>query len=260
MKIQSLSKERNVALDVLKLILSFMVVGIHTSFLSDKNALLGYACANGLFRIAVPIFFLINGFYFLPIIEKNSFSYWLKRVVLVYLFWTVVYMYFWFRPHSFFSAEAVKIFFFSIFIGHDHLWYMPALILAASMLFYLRKLKNAHLAMFILCAFLIGVVTQYMRNFYFSYPGSFVNYDYFHRNFIFFAFPFLAAGYLINKLQVHEKIQLRFIIMISTLGLLLLICESTWNYLQEITEGGFDNFIGTALAAPAIFITFLKVK
>ncbi|MCW5201109.1 hypothetical protein VU07_04860 [Desulfobulbus sp. F4] len=176
MKIQSLSKERNVALDVLKLILSFMVVGIHTSFLSDKNALLGYACANGLFRIAVPIFFLINGFYFLPIIEKNSFSYWLKRVVLVYLFWTVVYMYFWFRPHSFFSAEAVKIFFFSIFIGHDHLWYMPALILAASMLFYLRKLKNAHLAMFILCAFLIGVVTQYMRNFYFSYPGSFAIY------------------------------------------------------------------------------------
>lgn len=56
---------RNGALDVLKIAMAFIVVGMHAGFLTDISPIAAYLTANGLFRIAVPVFLLINGYFFI---------------------------------------------------------------------------------------------------------------------------------------------------------------------------------------------------
>lgn len=55
---------RKISLDILKLLMSFMVVGLHAGFLGDVDLLGEYLTVNGIFRLAVPTFLVINGFYF----------------------------------------------------------------------------------------------------------------------------------------------------------------------------------------------------
>ena len=63
--------ERNISLDLLKLGMAFMVVGIHAGFMADINPLVKYLTVDGLFRIAVPVFLIINGFFFYRSFEKK---------------------------------------------------------------------------------------------------------------------------------------------------------------------------------------------
>lgn len=57
--------QRNLSLDFLKIVLSFFVVGLHCSFLIDVNTDAYFATVRGIFRLAVPIFLIISGYYFL---------------------------------------------------------------------------------------------------------------------------------------------------------------------------------------------------
>lgn len=68
--------ERNISVDILKLVLSFMVVGLHTNFLRDLSFPVGYVLKNGFFRMAVPLFFIINGYYFYNIFTENKKLFW----------------------------------------------------------------------------------------------------------------------------------------------------------------------------------------
>ena len=96
---------RSLSIDILKVILALMVVGIHSGFLEDISALGRYLTVSGLFRMAVPIFFVINGFYFFSV-PPEKISHWFKRVIQLYLFWTIVYIGYWLlvqgRNHQFF--------------------------------------------------------------------------------------------------------------------------------------------------------------
>lgn len=49
--------KRNLTLDILKIILSFMIVGLHAGFLIETSKLGNYVFMQGISRIAVPIFF-----------------------------------------------------------------------------------------------------------------------------------------------------------------------------------------------------------
>ncbi|WP_373312790.1 hypothetical protein [Deefgea tanakiae] len=85
-----------------------MVVGIHTVFLKDISLEASYLTQDGLFRIAVPIFLIINGFYFYSAISNNNSALWIKRLFHIYLFWMILYAYFWFRPSELTFIELKK--------------------------------------------------------------------------------------------------------------------------------------------------------
>ena len=55
---------RNSSIDMPKISMSFMIIGIYSGFLGDQSSLAEHLFVNGIFRTAVPIFFIINGFYF----------------------------------------------------------------------------------------------------------------------------------------------------------------------------------------------------
>jgi surface polysaccharide O-acyltransferase-like enzyme len=129
--------ERNIAIDVLRIALAFMVIGKHTHFLYEIHPALGYFLSDGLFRMAVPLFITISGFYFAFSLQRDSFQFWLKRYMFIYIFWMLIYSKFWIKTSN--------VIFFNFIIGIKHLWYMPGLIGAGIIVFFLRKTKDMNL-------------------------------------------------------------------------------------------------------------------
>ncbi|WP_158768372.1 acyltransferase [Paraglaciecola sp. L1A13] len=253
---------RNIALDVLKLIMAFMVVGIHANFMMDLSPLGNYLTVHGMFRIAVPVFFVINGYFFYYVLIKEQQLKWLRRVFILYITWMVFYSYFWFSipDMSFISyAKLLKV----VFFGYYHLWYIAGMIGAAVILLILRKLPSSILIISIILTFLSGVIIQYLGN-YHIFEGTFLdklfNTNQMHRNMIFLAYPFFCTGYLINKHSLPSKISLEHSFILSILAIGALLGESYFNFLQENRDGYFDNYFSLILICPIIFILFIKAN
>ena len=65
---------RNLSIDVLKIILAIFVVFLHMNFLKETYPLMSFLLVNGIFRIAVPVFLVITGFYFFHIDTTKNFK------------------------------------------------------------------------------------------------------------------------------------------------------------------------------------------
>lgn len=252
---------RNIALDILKLSMAFMVVGLHSSFLSDITTLGGYLISQGLFRIAVPVFLLINGFYFYYVVSKSSQLTWLKRVFILYVVWMTFYSYSWFYIPDF-SLVGVGAFVMHLVIGHHHLWYVSGMIGAALLLITVHRFSSAFLVTSILLCFFVGVSIQYLGNYnYFegSYWGDFMRLDWAHRNMLFFSYPFFCIGYLINKHSIHKKITFKSVGFLTCFGLFFLLGESYFNLNQENIDLSFDNLVSLLILCPFVFMLFMKL-
>jgi hypothetical protein len=253
---------RNIALDILKLSMTFMVVGIHTGFLGDFTLLGQFITSEGIFRIAVPVFLLINGYYFYSVVTERTQTKWFKRVLVLYAFWMCFYIYFWFPLNGFSIIEAAKLIG-TVIIGYHHLWYISGMLGAALILLLLRDAKTILIVSSIVILFIIGVFIQYIGT-YHLYPNSlfdtFSNFTWSHRNFLFISYPFFALGYLIKKHSLCLRISFTSVILLSTMGTVLLIGESFVNYYQTGRDGGIDNYFSLLLACPAIFILFMKMN
>ncbi|WP_257326171.1 acyltransferase [Pseudoalteromonas rhizosphaerae] len=250
--------ERNVSLDFLKLFMAFMIVGLHAGFLSEFSKLGAYLFNNGIFRIAVPVFFVINGFYFYSTLIKNAQRIWFKRVIILYLVWMAFYSFFWFSIPDMSIVSVLKLAL-KFLMGYHHLWYISGLIGAAFTMLLLTKLSTKLIIMSIGATFLVGVLIQYTGN-YHVFPDTYFdkvfNINWSHRNFLFFAFPFFGIGFLLNKYQIHKVVPNNVILLGTFLGLLMLFFESYINYYQPHRDGGFDNFLTLIFVCPLIFIYF----
>ena len=248
---------RNCSVDLLKFILAFFVVALHGHFLKDSSLLLNQLTVNGIFRIAVPIFFIINGFYFFKVI--NTPKNWFKRVSFLYLFWMLIYGYFWLDLAQLKSLNIfgqLKI----IFFGYFHLWYLPAMLGAAFILLLLKNQSNKLLFVLSISLFIVGVIGQYFIN-YFNVGAIYgIKSLYFYRNFIFFGVPFFFIGFLINKIKFYEDLSVRALVIASVFSFILLILESYLNY--NLLQGvkGFDFLLSLIIVCPAIFLLASKVE
>ena len=253
---------RNIALDILKLALAFMVIGLHSGFLNDISPIANYMTVNGLFRIAVPIFLLINGFYFYPVLTGGKVKNWLKKVIYLYSFWMLFYSYFWFKPAEL-SISGIATVISQIIIGYHHLWYISGMIGAAVLLSVINKMSNRILFLATFITFFTGVAIHYLGNFHIfqtSIIDTYFNYNWVHRNLLLFSFPFFCLGFLINKLKLQDKISTKNVLFICILGLILVFIESYLNYVNLERAEGLDNLISLIIAAPALFILFTKIN
>jgi len=251
---------RSLSLDILKIILALMVVGIHSGFLSDISALGRYLTTAGLFRIAVPIFFVINGFFFFSVPPEKIVT-WFKRVIILYLFWTLVYIGYWFRAETINLFEIVRVIK-TILVGHEHLWYLPAMVGAALVLLPLRKLTTPALLTIALVLYFIGLSIQYLGNYHVVANTSIdkiLNSHFVYRNFLFFAFPFFAIGYLLRRAEIYKKFSLASIVSMTIIAVTLLLIENYLDFKFQVASKGFDIFLFLILVCPLVFITALKL-
>lgn len=242
--------------------MALMVIGIHAEFLKDINVAWSYFTAYGLFRIAVPVFLLISGFYFYQTLTADKAAVWFKRTLLLYVFWMLVYSPFWFQLKEL-SVSEIKLFLVRIVMGYYHLWYIAGMIGAAVMLIFIRKLDSWVLLSIVITTYLIGVAIQYTGNYHLldnSYFDKITNINFIHRNALFFSLPFFCIGFLIHKHNIHKKISFATTKTLSIAGLLLFSAEIYTNYIAAGRDGGFDNYFSLLLLCPVLFILFMHIN
>jgi surface polysaccharide O-acyltransferase-like enzyme len=251
---------RNASIDRLRLCLAMMVVGQHTQLFSDISSLANYLTVNGLFRIAVPVFFIINGYYF-DASSREKFLRWLNRATRLYVTWMLFYAPMWFSDLELNRTALPKLAILWAF-GYYHLWYIIAMIGAGVILWFLTQRIRADrrawpIGILALALFLLGVTIQYAGNYHLLSISSLdrlSNANWAHRNFLFLGFPFFAVGYLIRSHTKNEtKSSPRSSVWFG-LGMVLLFAESFLNYRMPTSEGGFDNLASLIVACPIVFL------
>lgn len=245
---------RNFSLDILKLILAIFVVALHCQFFYEYNQMISYLTVQGLFRIAVPTFFLINGYFFSNAVEHKNVKEWMIRVFVLYAVWLVIYSPLWFEPN-------MKSIILDVFIGYYHLWYINAMLLSGALLILVKRMNVRSLLVLVLTLFISGVAIQYLGNYHVfetEVLDKISNFTFSHRNFLFLGFPFFAIGYLFKTQNWHNKLTQKQTLSIVILGFGLLIFESYLNY--SFTGEGVDNLFSLLLVCPFLFVYTINLK
>lgn len=255
---------RNAGLDLLKLFLALFVVAIHTQFLVESYPAISYFLNNGFFRIAVPVFFVINGYFFYSAVFNNRVKTWLLKVTIMYFSWTSVYLFFW-LPSDYFSLAGFLTIVKTILLGYYHLWYLSGIIFAAIMLLFFNKLKlsDSFLIKLSLMFFLCGVMIQYFGNYHVVSNFSLdviLNTIELYRNFVFFAFPFFYCGYCIHKRNLHNYYSKFKFYLLLYFGFVLLGLEAYCNYILMQNSEGFDIYLSLAIICPLLFVVVLNFE
>ncbi|MET3538264.1 acyltransferase family protein [Chryseobacterium limigenitum] len=237
---------RSLSIDVLKIILAFFVVFLHMNLLRDEYPSLSYVLVNGLFRIGVPVFLIITGYYFYFVDTFDKLKKWSVRTFLLYAIWSAIYIPLW-KEGTFFA---------NIIFGYHHLWYLIGTLLAGILLFTIRKKSTSVLVAVILLLFSIGYCIQLLGNLHYFKGKLDVVFNLFplYRNFLFVCFPFLGIGFLIKKLNIDVKQKPSLLLVLGSIA--LVIFESFLNYkvIHLSQKESIDMLISLLIACPLIFL------
>lgn len=239
---------RNIALDILKVFLAILVVLIHLSFLSDKVVVLSQLIINGICRLAVPLFLIISGYYFVSVNSKQKLLNWKKRLGILYFIWMVLYSFEWMEVDD--LSQSL----FAIIFGYFHLWYLIGMLLSGILLYFLKS-KSLLVWWLIICFFLGYIIQLFV---YKQYIGQNFYNLYLSRNFLFFCFPFMSMGYLLASKKIDNYSPSIWLIM---LGLALVVMESYLNFKILGTDKlvSFDLLLTSFIVPPLIFL-YVKNK
>jgi surface polysaccharide O-acyltransferase-like enzyme len=241
--------KRNLSVDILKFVLSFLVVGLHVKIFADVNQTLSYLFVQGICRAAVPVFLVISGFYFYKVQTKKSFIEWIKRLFLLYLIWMLVYCKFWFRN----DWSIIQ----SLLIGWYHLWYLIHALYAFLFLWIIRKIKTKWQVTLLIAFGLLGIILQYNYNYTDNISVLYYLGNHTYMNALFFCFPFIMMGYLIHKLSI-ENIITKKLPMLLIFGFVALMIESFINYWY--CNKPFEILAMLYLFCPLLFIFVYKLE
>lgn len=82
---------RNRTIDLLKVVFAFAVIGIHLSLFADSNPFLNHVLTMGLFRLGVPFYFMVSGFYFASRLDgRKKSNAWLMKLVRIYVVFELI--------------------------------------------------------------------------------------------------------------------------------------------------------------------------
>lgn len=273
----------NKSLNQLKFIASIFVVLIHTSAFRYVNNT-GYVfdfIVDTIARFGVPVFFCISGYFLYSKYQKFGFKYWanyIKKILWLHLWVGFLYLLVTYLdvklkggtiPPSFFNLKhQFNNFLYGGF--HYHLWYLPSLIFAVTIVFLAFFMKKESLLFYI--SIILGIAGTFgnteiyapismdvqafllkpLRSFgLVLHPVGFSA-----RNGLFFALPYVMLGYYIAKEKIEEKFdwsKKKFFATIISLFLLQIIERSSAVLLLKSLQG--SNFFISTL--PLIFFIMI---
>lgn len=242
----STARPREGALDLLKLALAFMVVGLHGNVLREAGNLVGVP-VQAVLRLAVPAFFLVSGL-FVERMSPAQMTTWIWRLVVLYLAWSVVYVTPWLVTGQRDNVQIAT----TLVFGHHHLWFLTALIGAGLILHRLRNLGSAALLALAALTFGVGVGLQYAGNYHLFANAAIddlINQFWVYRNFLFFGLPFLIGGFLLSRHSDAIRFSRPTLLLTTLCGLVVLFAERAANV--WLTEGRetFDLMVALPLVA-----------
>ncbi len=199
---------------------------------------------NGLFRIGVPLFLIINGYFFYSVRTKDQFAKWLKRLFLLYLFWMVAYIPVW-QP----KPDALTLF--NIFNGYFHLWYIANLLYAAICFWYLKRFNRQVQDAVIVLLFALGLAIQYVGNYILTddttFIGNLLDFTPLYRNFLFMCLPLFYLGYMINERKIAFS-------NLALAGALVLLLAEIWLNMRFAGRESFDILLSLVVFCPVVFV------
>lgn len=255
-------------LDVVKFILSFFVIALHTLY-PFQSSLPNNGIIYTILHVAVPFFFITSGYLLFRKIEIpinkdgiNTIMKYLKRIFSLYCIWTIIYF-----PITLYGAHANHIKFSSfilsfirkfLFVGEFYyswnLWYLNGLIVAVLiiLLLLILKFKPKFILIFGITMFFGGILLDFLLNIETNELPEYINkilnmYRWIFekvRNGFFKGFPYLSIGFYLSHKKLDLKIGtimliLGFIsyylgikcgLMPLATGLFIIVCNIKMNY------------------------------
>ena len=246
------------SLDIAKFVSAILILIIHTNPFGSYSKLLSFGFRNVVCVIAVPFFFCASGYLLsekLGALEegarKGYMAKYLKRLLTIYLFWSAVYFPFvivkWLRAGFSFGLvlEYVKDFFFEG--SYSTIWFLPALMAATAVYYWLSRKMSSKKVFFIGCGFYI--VTLLLSSYYgitakipvLSQLGA-AYYAFFDsvKNGLLFGLVFVAMGGMLREESVFSRIT-RKKALIGLLASFLLLCGEVLVYKVIGNTRGIDT-------------------
>ena len=231
-------------LDQLKLILAVLIVGLHTNVLQEVSTAIAYALNNGLARLAVPLFFMLSG-YFLAQRAHPKIWPWAKPILLLYGLWQVVYLPFY-TP-----APTLAAWLSTWAFGYWHLWYLNALLLAGGVVLWCyQRGWQRPLAYTVVPLYLVGCIIQYLQH----YAGLTLPLES-YRNALWFGLPFMVLGTWADTLAAQPTARLKRWL---AGGLLLLGAEVYAAWALAPNPQPMDLYFSLIIVVPALLGLVLK--
>lgn len=248
-------------LDMVKFIMSILVVLIHAAPLVEYEGYIGYVVNQGVTRIAVPFFFIVSGFFLYHTINKDKFMSWSLKIVKMYVLWSIFYL-----PVSVIYLSTVSELSITqlianrlmpnILFGYYHLWFLPAMIMGGFILYTLSTLSNKKLILLSSAIYFTSCFLWYGVTYGIPIVNSAVVDSGYLRTGMFFGFPLMCAGYLIAKNQSIKILKnKKIMILLLLLSFILLISEATYNFNNRKILG--DILFSVPFVAVTIFILSL---
>lgn len=249
--------DRRLSVDLLKILLAVMVVGIHANpvkpFGHDAVLLTG----QGLYRLSVPTFFVINGYFLYPVTLAGGTGRYVRRLLWLWAIWTALYLPGWWGlTHSADRGMALQ----SILIGWWHLWYLPALAIAALMAALVRTWSVRAQAAAMVATFGGSLALIYAAAMGYSVRPAWFLADSaaMWRNGVLMGFPFVMAGWLIRRTGWGTGWQTATVATLAGLGVLGVLVETV--AMDRLLPRGVshDVMFSLALACPALLLLALR--
>lgn len=228
-------KGENVIQDYIRFICAFIVIAIHCSPFSEKvwNSWFILGC-----RLAVPLFFILSGYYFSLTKPVN----WFTKVVKMYLAWEIIYLPIIILKYYYLANDIsgldlfYKILIDFFFLGnYYHLWFFLGLCQAGFLAWLMLKKLNINYIVVLIIAFMLylfGYVFNTFASYSFNIPvlGMIMArysqiFESTYYNGIFMGFLFFIIGYLFRKGILY--ISYKKAICLVVFGAILVIIEET---------------------------------
>lgn len=246
---------RSLAVDGLKLALAAMVVGIHADPFAGLGRTLHLLTGEGLFRLGVPVFLVLNGYFLQGAIASGRGWAVVRRFLGLYALWMALYLPIYAPLLARLSGWEVLRF---LAFGYWHLWYLAGLVMAAAAAVLMARWPAPVLAGLAAVALATGLALAWAFAL-----GAFVPHPalrdplLFNRNPLFVSLPFLLAGVLMRRWRL-TALPRRRVQVAAGLGVGLVLGESL--ILGALPRGlPHDLMLGLALAAPALALAALQV-
>ena len=241
---------RNYSIDVLRLLLSFAVVVIHVH--SGK----WYDYVDPICRLAVPVFFIISGYFIYDEGINKKVKKGLAKVSKI-AFWSTVIYALPFLPHLLngdkinFSLMNFILFNSTPFGGH--LWYLFAYIYTLTFALLLNKSNLSKFITLIPTFFFVGLLFGRYSTWLFNQdlPG------FLSQNFFLVGFPFFFTGGILRKYLIVQRIHVLSIILLLMITIVILYVECFFFH-NENPSG--VNYIMVYPCSILLFLLFLKIN
>lgn len=252
-----MNNQRNNTLEIIKLFASYMVVFIHVLFYGRLGVIM-----DALARFAVPLFFLISGFYSYRI-KPEKIKKRIKQLVILLIFSSILYTFFnvsmlvgdnsdaivtYFRKY--FNLETlINLFVFNIPVSAYHLWYLLAIIYVYIIFYFATIFRFNEKVVFFLSfslLFLHILLGECLSALGIVLPTLIV------RNFALMGIPFFALG-LFAKKHEHKWESIPDYVLI--IAVIIGVVETL---LSRYFLGKNELYIGSLFILFAVSATFIK--